>query len=290
VQDKYVRRRRAVLAALVAASLILLTAYFGEAENSPLHSIQQGIVEVFTPVQEGASKVLSPVRDLTSWISSTLHAKSQNTELRERNALLNKELGQDGTALADYNQLAATVKLSDRIKLNQYGPVYANVITHNPQVWYETIEIDKGSGAGIAYGDPVLSDGGLVGEVSSVGSDFAVVSGLSAPKFAAYSKIIDASGNGGLGTLSPTVGDPTKLQINYVPATSTITGGDQVVTAGYRLPGSAKNNSLFPPGIPIGVVSDFNENQLVDNETVNVSPDVDLRNVSQVEILTKVRG
>ena len=51
-----------MLALLVGVSLILLTAYFGESPNSPLHNVQRGIVEVLSPVQEGASKVLSPVK------------------------------------------------------------------------------------------------------------------------------------------------------------------------------------------------------------------------------------
>ncbi len=77
VHDKQVRRRRAVLGLLVAVSLILLTAYFGESPHSPLHSVQRGIVQVFSPVQAGASKVLSPVRDVANWVSDTLRAKSK---------------------------------------------------------------------------------------------------------------------------------------------------------------------------------------------------------------------
>ena len=61
MHDKQVRRRRAVLALLVVVSLILLTAYFGESPQSPLHNVQRGIVQVFSPVQAGASKVLSPI-------------------------------------------------------------------------------------------------------------------------------------------------------------------------------------------------------------------------------------
>ena len=88
MHDKQVRRRRAVLGLLVAVSLILLTAYFGASPNSPLHSVQRGIVQVFSPVQAGASKVLSPVRDVANWVSDTLKAKSQRDHLQtEYNAL-----------------------------------------------------------------------------------------------------------------------------------------------------------------------------------------------------------
>ena len=64
MHDKQVRRRRAILGVLVGVSLILLTAYFGESSSSPLHTVQRGVVEVLSPVQEGASKALKPVRDV----------------------------------------------------------------------------------------------------------------------------------------------------------------------------------------------------------------------------------
>ena len=85
--DKTVRRRRAVLALLVVLSLILLTAYFGEASGGRLHSVQRGFLTVISPIQDGANKALKPVRDLFGWFDDTLHAKGQNAELRKQVAI-----------------------------------------------------------------------------------------------------------------------------------------------------------------------------------------------------------
>ncbi len=82
--EKTVRRRRAVLALLVVLSLILLTAYFGEAPSGGLHSVQRGFLTVVSPIQDGANKAVKPVRDLFGWFGSTLKAKSQNAELRKQ--------------------------------------------------------------------------------------------------------------------------------------------------------------------------------------------------------------
>ena len=43
----------------------------------------------------------------------------------------------------------------------------ANVIGKDPSLWYETIEVDKGSNAGVKPNDPVIGPGGLVGEVTT---------------------------------------------------------------------------------------------------------------------------
>ncbi|MBO0769690.1 MAG: rod shape-determining protein MreC, partial [Solirubrobacterales bacterium] len=242
--DKYVRRRRALIGILVVIALILLTDYFGEAENSPLHSIQQGIVEIFTPIQNGAAKVFSPVRDLAGWVSSTVHAKSQNSELQHEVSGLRSMQGRY-QAMANQNaQLLALNHLSNRLNLGQYAPVTANVSEFNPEVWYETIRVDKGSGAGVKIGDPVISGEGLVGNVSSVGGNYAVVSELSAPKFSAGVNIQDGS-RFAPGTLSPAVGNPTTLQVNYLRASDQIQNGDLVVTNGFSEPNNPQVHSLY---------------------------------------------
>jgi rod shape-determining protein MreC len=83
VYDKTVRRRRAVLGLLVAGSLILLTAYFGESAGGGLHSVQRGVLEVVSPIQDGASRALKPVRDLFGWFGDTIDAKGDVKSLRQ---------------------------------------------------------------------------------------------------------------------------------------------------------------------------------------------------------------
>src|SRR5919205_3701400 len=92
MHDRVVRRRRAVLAALVALALILLTAYFGEASGGPLHGVQRGAMEVLAPVQEGANRALKPFRDLFGWFGSTLDAKHQRDQLRTQRDALRREV------------------------------------------------------------------------------------------------------------------------------------------------------------------------------------------------------
>ena len=81
--DKAVRRRRAVLAVLVALSLILLTAYFGESSTGSLHGVQRGAMEVLAPIQEGANRVVKPFRDLFGWFGDTLERQGRARQARE---------------------------------------------------------------------------------------------------------------------------------------------------------------------------------------------------------------
>lgn len=282
MHDKQVRRRRAVLGLLVGASLILLTAYFGESPSSPLHTVQRGIVEVFSPIQSGASTVLSPVRDIAGWFSDTIHAKSEVSTLRRENQKLTQLLDQAQYAETQNAQLRRMVGLDSAAGISAYSPLAANVIERDPTLWYQTVEVDKGSDDGVHVDDPVLGDRGLVGVVSQVGPNFAVVTELLAPKFAAAAMVEDGAGD--TGVLVPAVGQPSQLMLQSLPSHANIQAGQQVVTAGFR---SGKLTDLFPPGIPIGTVSNANQNTLIDSQEVQVRPLADLLHLTVVQILTK---
>jgi rod shape-determining protein MreC len=271
-----------VLALLVGVSLILLTAYFGESPSSPLHSVQRGIVEVFSPIQEGASKALKPVRDIAGWFSSTIHAKQERDQLRKEVAKLRRDNANLQAALIENSQLRAQVKLDNSIGISSYQPVAAHVIQRDPTLWYATVEVDKGSADGVHVDDPVLADGALVGKVSTVAPTVSIVTLITDHTYAVTAAVQDQYGD--TGVLVPAVGNPNQLLLQSLPPRAPISYGQQVVTAGFK---SGGLDSLYPPGIPIGQVSNASQNNLINNGQVQVSPAADLRHFDFVQILTK---
>jgi rod shape-determining protein MreC len=289
VQSKQVRRRRAVLAVLVGLSLILLTAYFGEPSTSPLHTLQRGIVEVFSPIQEGASKVFSPVRDVANWFSDTIHAKSRANQLQKQVDALRFQLGQAKAAEALNGQLSREVRLDQTDNISSYTPVTADVIDQNPTLWYQQIEVDKGSDDGVRQDDAVIGDGALVGKVSYVGPTYSIVSLITDHTVNVGAEVTDQNNDRGL--IVPDVGNPNELLLEELPEYQTGQPvpqvGQQVLTAGFS---SGGLNSLYPRGILIGTVSNTNADALYNNQQVQVSPAADLRHLQVVQILTRAQG
>ena len=278
--SKQVRRRRAVVAGLVIVSLVLLTAYFGGSPGSPLHAVQRGIVQVFTPIQEGASKALSPFRDIANFFGDTFKAKSQVGKLRTEVHQLQAELAQAKYASSLNAQLSREVRLDNSNGIAAYRPVAAHVTFRDPSLWYETVDVDKGTADGVKKGDPVIGDGALVGAVSVVGSDFSVVTLITDNTMAEAAQVSNTKGDSGV--LVPAVGDPNQLDLNYLPKGALVQTGELVTTVGFR---SGPLQDLYPPGIPIGTVS-FVGNDLADNGQVQVTPAADLRHLDVVQILT----
>jgi rod shape-determining protein MreC len=287
VHDKQVRRRRVVLGLLVGVSLILLTAYFGESSSSPLHTVQRGVVEVLSPVQEGASTALKPARDVAGWFSDTFASKSRADQLQRKVNSLTAQLARAQAAQLQNRQLSKLVGLDNSLGIDAYKAVAAHVISRDPTLWYATIEIDKGSDDGVRLNNPVIGDGGLVGRISTVDPTVSIVTLITDHSMAVAAQIQDSAGD--TGVLVPAVGDPNHLLVQDLPQTGPFkeSVGQQVVTAGFK---TGTLQSLYPPGIPIGTISDASESKLLNTGQVKVDPLVDLRHLDAVQVLTKPHG
>jgi rod shape-determining protein MreC len=282
VYDKTVRRRRAVLVLLVVLSLLLLTAYFGEAPNGRLHSVQRDFLTVVSPIQDGANKALKPVRDMFGWIDSTLHAKSQRDQLLKQVDKLHRELIANQAEKRTYRELEAMYSLDNQLGVNDYHPVTATVVGKSPNIWYATVVIDKGESAGVRVNDPVINGEGLVGKVAQVASDGAQVSLITDSTIGVSARLGTTNATG---IVQPKVGEPNDLLLQYLPANTIANPGDYVVTSGTV---SSPDDSLYPPGILIGQVTSVNEESAY--KSVNVRPAANLHDLDVVQVLTAAQG
>jgi rod shape-determining protein MreC len=278
--DRTVRRRRAVLAGFVALSLILLTAYFGESSGGVLHSVQRGALAVLAPVQEGANRALKPFRDGFGWIGDTIDAKQQRDDLVRRNEALEAQVTRQQVELSQYGQLKGMLDVNASAGLDAQRPVRARVISQTPNLFYSQITIDKGSSEGIAVNQPVTGSGGLVGRVTSVVGNAAVVTLLTDEDFAVSARTLQRQVPG---TVRPAIGSPGDLILEFVSQSQKVEKGERIVTAGTNSP---RLSSLFPPGIPIGTVRRIEDGAGELDRVIHVKPAADMTNLQFVSVLT----
>src|SRR3954469_24393147 len=213
MHDKAVRRRRAVLAVLVAASLILLTAYFGESSDGRLHSVQRTALGVFAPIQEGASRVLKPVRDLFGWFGDTLDAKDQRDQAIKQRDAYRQQVVALQNRMHQADQQAKLNDIDSGGGLSKYAPVDARVFVHSPNSWYQRVEINKGTSDDVHRGDPVINGAGLVGKVEDASGGSAVVTLITDQSFATG---VFAGQARVPGSVTPAIGAPGDLLLETV--------------------------------------------------------------------------
>ncbi len=281
MRDKQVRRRRLVLAALVGVSLVLLTAYFGGTRRTPAHAPARGLRGALADPGGREPRAQAGPRP-RSWVGDTLDAKDEAKRLRaERDALRAQVVG-SRAALEENTQLRRMVGLDTRRGIDAFDPVTGRVIGRSPTVWYARIEVDRGSDDGIRVDQPVVAGDGLVGKVTDVTPGTAIVTLITDHTSGVSAKVL--RGPGELGMVVPAVGDPTDLLLQYLPRNARVRVGDQVVTAGSR---STRLESLFPPDLPIGTVSEVSPDELRLNQRVHLRPTADLQHLDFVQVLTR---
>ena len=277
---KTVRRRRAILAALVALSLLLLTVYFGERSGGPLHSLQRGFLTVVAPVESGANTVLSPFRSAFKSIGNAFSSGAKRAQLERENAKLRARLIAYQDEAQALREAGGIGRADAKYSLAGYHPVSAQVIADSPTIWYETVVIDQGTSAGVADNDPVVNSEGLVGKVALAYPDGALVMLITDHEMAVSAKLAGRSEHG---IIKPKVGTPDDLQLEYLPQEAVVNPGEYVVTAGSL---AQPGESLYPPGIPIGEVTAAGTG----NSAASVRPLVNLHALGAVQVLTAVNG
>jgi rod shape-determining protein MreC len=275
-----VRRRRAALGVLVALSIVLLTAYFGEGPGGLLHAMQRGAQEAFQPIETGVSRATKPFRDLVGWGGDTISAKSENDKLKNENADLRKQVSRAQAAEDENRKLRGLVGLPKNPAYpDGVDPLTARVIGRSPTVWSEAVQIDAGSSDGVRVDQPVVTRGGLVGRVTSVTGGTATVTLIVDASSAVSAQVLP---DGKFGVVRPKVGNPNDMQLQYLDKNTNVKKGNVVITSGTT---DQKLESLFPKGIPIGRVKRVDQTELDVYERIHIEPFADFKRMEFVQVL-----
>src|SRR3954471_13301053 len=275
-----VRRRRAALAVLVGLSIVLLTAYFGEGPGGLLHGFQRGTQEVFQPIETGVSRATKPFRDLVGWVGDNLDAKSENDKLKQENADLRQQVARGEAAENENKKLRGLVNLPENPAYpDGTKPLTARVIARSPSVWSEAVQIDAGSSDGVRVDQPVVTNGGLAGRITSVTGGTATVTLIVDPSSSVSAQVLP---DGKFGVVRPKVGNPQDMRLDYLDKNTKVQKGDMVITSGSTDP---KLKSLFPKGIPIGRVKRVDPDELDVYERIHIEPFADFKRMEFVQVL-----
>jgi rod shape-determining protein MreC len=277
---KQVRRRRAVLVLLVIVSLILLSTHFSEGSDGPLHSVERGFATVLGPVEEGADRALKPGRDLVAWFDETFQARGENEALNSEVQDLRERLAAAESATKENEQLRKLLKLGPGGGIAGYESVTSRVIGRSPTVWYATVTVDRGSSSGVRVDDPVITGDGLVGRVTDTTAGTAQVTLITDHRSAVSATVVPS---GPSGVITPEVGDPESLLLDFIQNDREVNEGQTVVTAGWT---SGRLSSAFPYGIPIGRVTEATIAEQETYQRVSIEPFADVRDLDFVQVLT----
>jgi rod shape-determining protein MreC len=269
-----------VAAVLVLFSLALITVYFRESEEGTLHSAQRIGLSVAMPFEVAGERIARPFRDAWGWTSDLVGAKQENEKLRKQVEALRQRVIQEQTAVSENDRLRDLLSFVDGPSFPAgFTGVSTRVVGRPPSAYNQQVLIAAGSSAGIRRNDPVLTQDGLVGLVTNVTSNGAKVT-LLTDQSSAVSAIVLESGSAGLVRHGPS--DSSALVLDRVGKDEFVEEGNLVITAGWR---SGKLESLYPRGIPVGMVKSVGQQDVDLYKRIQVAPLVNFDALAEVIVL-----
>ena len=193
-----------------------------------------------------ANRVSSVVYGGVGEIRSYFNLKSINSDLQQRNALLEMEVINLKRQITDYKTLLLpdSIARPDSIAQN-YEYHFANVINNSVTHPKNFITIDKGRLDGISPEMGVVDQNGVVGIVANVSDHASRVLSLLNSDLRLSCKVKNTDF---FGSLVWHGGSPHCATLEEMPRHVKFAKGDTIVTSGY--------SAVFPPGLIVGTIED----------------------------------
>jgi rod shape-determining protein MreC len=271
-----------VVGLLVLASLVMITVYFRESPNGTLHSVQSAGSSALRPFEIAANRIARPFQDAYNWTADVFHAKNENKQLREDVKKLRQQAIQNSAAAQEAAQLHKLLKLKRAPAYADYAKtaITAEVLSNPVSQFDQTIVIAAGRTSGIRVYDAVVTDRGLVGQVTKVLHDTALVTLLTDKESAVTAKDHQT---GAVGIVRHSQGPEDLLFLDQVFKNKVVNKGDLVVTAGQM--SGHRLSSFYPRNIAIGRVTKVGQTDVDPFQDVQVMPYVDFTSLQFVLVL-----
>ena len=166
------RRQLTILAALLAASIVLITIDFRQPDGGPVERLQRLAIAVFGPLQQGASAVVRPVEGLAGGVSELGGLRERNRRLEAEVARLRAQERTYGDVLGENRRLRGALAMARRCGCRTVG---ASVVASSGSNFQLSVTVDAGSRQGVTRDMAVVDADGLVGRVTQVTADYAIV-------------------------------------------------------------------------------------------------------------------
>jgi len=266
--------------ALVVVSLALLSVYFRESAGGGLHEVQSVGASVLRPFEVAAERVAQPFEDAAGWFGDVLGAKSENERLRAEVEQLRQQLIQNETIRRDNAWLRRQLAYRDGPSFpSGYRALAARIIARTPGRFDQRVVIAAGSNQGVRLQDPVVVASGLVGQVTKAARNVSQVTLLTDETSAVSA--LDLRTNAA-GILRHGQSSGSSLVLDRVTKDKVVAPGDVVITAGWR---AGKLASIYPRGIPIGLVTSVGQLDTDVYKQIEVDPFVDFEALDSVVVL-----
>ncbi|AMU16516.1 rod shape-determining protein MreC [Burkholderia cenocepacia] len=227
------------LARLIFFVALAIALLVSDARFSTLEIVRGVLGTVLYPLQRAAlvpRDLFMGAADLAVTGAALRH---ENDDLRKRNLQLSTQANQAAVLTQENAHLRAVLELRQHIA-TQSTPVEIQYDTSDP--FTQKIVVGQGSQQGIQDGSPVVSEDGVIGQVTRVFPLQSEITLVTDRDLAIPVQVLRT------GLRSVIYGTPKgdSLDLRFVPTSADLVAGDELVTSGL--------DGVYPPGLPVAKV------------------------------------
>ncbi len=260
-----------MLVLLVLTAVTLITLDQRGAGGGFIGSARDGARDAIAPVQTAVDDAFRPVGDWWSGVSDSAGLKSENARLRKQLADARSRARSAEPALRENEELKRLTQLPFT---GGIPAVATQIISASPGNFGSSVELDKGTDAGIAVGNPVVAGEGLAGRITSASKKRSTVLLLTDP---ASEVGVRLAASGQPGVAKGRAGSDL-LTLDFISPDVTPTRGELVVTGGLQ-------NAEFPAGLPVATVVSVEKTPGDLAQRITLRPLVNVGNLQFLDVL-----
>ncbi|WP_407306854.1 rod shape-determining protein MreC [Desulfosporosinus sp. SB140] len=250
---------------------------------NPIGGVLQGVLST---IEKPILQLGNGIRDNTKALWNFRDVQLQNEALRKKVDQLtgdNIKLKEQVLAGMRYTELDQGVFRSPT--LDKFTKVGATIIDRNPNTWYRTFTLNRGSKDGLAVNDPVIGDLGLVGKIVSVSPTTSEVLMILDGDGQVSAVVRGSTGSGTFGIVQGTYKRGSRLTPEgnlemLFRREDNVNVGDLVLTSGF--------GGVYPQDVPIGKVKTIQLDPSGLLKTAYIEPLVDFDSLEEVNIVKMV--
>ncbi len=256
---------------LVIGSVCIIIGVVGARYNIPI--ISTTVSYVLYPLQKSIVFISNQSSGIVYHFKSIQALTDENNKLKQEN----EKLVYENSILSEHKRENGNLKnlLEMKQRYQEYAGAGANVIGKEPGNWYKIFSVDKGLQHSVSENSVILANGGLAGRVLSSNAISSKVLSIIDDRSSVSAKIARTGDTGILrGDIELANRGLCKLEINIE---SEVVKGDQVITSHL--------SSIYPPGIPIGLVEEIVQGKNGLTQYAYIKPIVDFKHIEQVLVI-----
>lgn len=231
--------------------------------------------DTLNPIQKVAYNMNRGLKDFVDIILNFSSVRAENKELTKENEELKNKLTENSDLEEENERLKSLLDLKNQNE--NYNYIATNIISYAGNGVMDGYVVDKGTNDGIKKNMVVISGAGLVGQVSSVGNNWAIVQTIINENINVSVMVESTRENTGILQGYTTNSNEYLLKVSNLPMDSTVQEGDQIITSGLGM--------LYPKEIRVGEVVSVEEDKVKVMKTAVVKPSVDFNKLEELFII-----